>query len=267
MKKILLLTFLGFFSLQLLNAQAREFKVSKRKGTLKVNLSGVKLEGYDGNEIIFSAPERKVENTDERAAGLKMITASGLSDNTGLNLSVRENGDVVDVNYVSQNNRDLITIKVPNSMNVKINTSDVINAKKLDVKNFKGELEINAVYNSVSLENVTGPINANTIYGSLDAKFSQVMKGPISLVAMYKYADVTIPGNLKANVNLSTQFGNIFAADTFDIKRDKAKSTDKDAEGLTDWSRNTDIVGTINGGGLDLIIKSSYGKIYLRKGN
>lgn len=269
MKKIFITTILSFVLLSLVNAQGREYKLSKKTGTLKVSLSGAKIEGYDGNEIIFTAPDRKNDDKDERAEGLKLISGSGLKDNTGLGISVEEKDNAVEVNYVSRRDRDAITIKVPNSMSIKIKTNDVMNNKAFDIKNFKGELEIGVMYNTVSLDNVTGPINAKTIYGSLTAKFAQTIKGPISLVSVYKFVDATIPSNLKANINLSTQYGNVYAAEGLDIKREAVKEKtvdDEDITGMSDWSKSSDIKGTLNGGGIDFILKSSYGKIYLRKG-
>ncbi|MFT4203005.1 MAG: hypothetical protein QM610_03745 [Chitinophagaceae bacterium] len=270
MKRILITTIVSsLVLLSLVHAQEHQFKLSKKTGTLKVYLTGAKIEGYDGNEIVFSAPERKEEGTDERAEGLKLISGSGATDNTGLGISVEEKDNAVNVRYVSKRNQDLITIKVPNSMSIVVKTSDVMFNKPFDIKNFKGELEIGVMYNTVTLENVTGPVNAKTIYGGLTAKFSQPIKGPISLVSVYTFVDATVPASLKANVNLSTQYGNVYAADGLSIKRETVKadssSDDEDITGMTDWSRSSDIKGTLNGGGIDFILKSSYGKIYLRK--
>lgn len=269
MKKIFITAFLSMALLSLVHAQDRQYKLSKKTGTLKINLSNIKVEGYDGNEVVFSAPERKEESTDERAQGLKLISGSGLKDNTGLGISVEDKDNTVEVNYVSKRDRGVVTIKVPNSMSIVVKTNGVMNGKNIDIKNFKGELEIGVMYNAVSLDNVTGPINAKTIYGSLTAKFAESIKGPISLVSVYKFVDATIPPSLKANVNLSTQYGNVYAADGLDIKREAVttkNSDDEDMAGMTDWSRSSDIKGTLNGGGIDFILKSSYGKIYLRKG-
>lgn len=270
MKKIAVTIILSIALVSLTNAQEHQFKLSKKTGTLKVNISGVTIEGYDGNEVVFSAPELRRADKDERAAGLKLVSGSGLTDNTGLNLSVRENAGTIDVDYVSKTDRERIVIKVPNTMAVKVATTDVMNAgKSVAIKDFKGELEISVMYNAISLHNVTGPVNAKTIYGELTATFASIVKGPVSLVSVYKFVDVTIPYNLKANVNLSSKNGNIYAADGLDIKREtpkEQKSSDgTDLTGLQEWSRSSDITGTLNGGGIDLILKTSYGKIYLRK--
>ncbi|MBZ4189424.1 DUF4097 domain-containing protein [Niabella beijingensis] len=270
MKKIVATIILSIALVSLAGAQERQFKLPKKTGTLKVNIPGVTIEGYDGNEVVFSAPELKREEKDERAAGLRLVSGSGLTDNTGLNLSVRENGGVIDVDEVGRRDRELITIKVPNTMSVKVATTGAMNAgRSVDIKDFKGELEISTMYNAISLHNITGPVNAKTIYGELTATFASLVKGPVSLVSVYKFVDVSIPSSLKANVNISTKNGNIYAADGLDIKKEVSKekkdSDGEDLTGLTEWSRSSDITGTLNGGGMDLILKTSYGKIYLRK--
>lgn len=270
MKKIAVTIILSIAFVSLTNAQDRQFKLPKKTGTLKVNISGVTIEGYDGNEIVFSAPELKKEDKDERAEGLKLVSGSGLTDNTGLNLSVRENGGIIDVDYVDKRDRELITMKVPNTMSLKVAVTGVTNSGwPVNIKDFKGELEISTMYNAISLENITGPVNAKTIYGELTAKFASTVKGPVSLISVYKFVDVSIPSGLKANVNISTKNGNIYAADGLDIKRempkDQKSSDGEDLTGLKEWSRSSDITGTLNGGGIDLILKTNFGKIYLRK--
>ena len=270
MKKIAVTSILLIVFVFLAGAQERQFKLSKKTGTLKVNIGGVSIEGYDGSEVVFSAPELKRDDKDERAAGLKLVSGSGLTDNTGLNLSVRENGGTVEVDYVGKLERERITIKVPNTMSVKVAVTGVMNGNRpVDIKDFKGELEISTMYNAVSLQNITGPVNAKTIYGELNAKFASAVKGPVSLVSVYKFVDVSIPPGLKANVNISSQNGNIYAADGLDIKRElpkeKQSSDGEDLAGLKEWTRSSNITGTLNGGGVDLILKTNYGKIYLRK--
>ncbi len=48
--------------------------------------------------------------------------------------------------------------------------------------------------------------------------------------------------------------------------KDEKNNDGEDARTLKDWSRSSEIIGTLNGGGgTDLILKTSFGKIYLRK--
>lgn len=269
MKKIVASVILSVVLVSLAAAQDRQFKLSKKTGTLNVNISGVHIEGYDGSEIVFTAPPLKNEDKDERAAGLRLVSGSGFTDNTGMNLSVRENGNTVDVDYVGKRDQEIVTIKVPNSLAIKVTTTSVMNAGWLvNIKDFKGALEVSTMYNSISLNNITGPVNAKTIYGELTAKFTTPVKGPVSLVAVNKFVDVSIPQDLKANINFSAKNGNIYAAEGLNIQKAplKEKSSDgSDLTALADYSRSSEIQGTLNGGGIDLILKTNYGKIYLRK--
>src|SRR5215217_1016783 len=109
MKKYLILTFVGVFSLALL--QAQEYKLTKSSGKLVINLPSVRVEGYSGNEILFSSSATDREE-DERAKGLRPINGSGLEDNTGLGINVTEKGTTYEVSPVTAKS-ETITIKVP----------------------------------------------------------------------------------------------------------------------------------------------------------
>lgn len=264
MKKLLITGFLSLLAVGFLSAQKTEFKLTKKTGVLEMSLSNVLVQGYDGNEVIFSTPKKEDNIPDERAKGLQLLSESGLKDNTGLNLNVEQDGNVTRVAYVAKNQTDSILVKVPNSLSLRLVSDTRFNGKPITIQDFKGELEVNTNYNPIALINVTGPVTAKSLYGGLTARFSQPVKGPISLISVYGFVDVSVPENLKANLSLGTQFGNIYAAKELQIKQNKeTKAEKKDNSWNTPTA--TRISGTLNGGGLDLIVESTYGKIYLRK--
>lgn len=238
------------------SAGAQDFKFAKTSGRMEINLSGATIEGYNGNEIIFSNNLKK-EETDERAKGLKAINVSGLQDNTGLGINVTEKGNVVEVNQVSKKNNGQIKIMVPKGLIVSFKHDKVINNSTVHFKNIENELEVSVQYNSVELENATGPMTIKTVYGGVDAKFGQSIKGPVSILSVYGHVDVAIPVTTKANITMKTSYGEILASSDFKLEFDKTEDM---------VSYNNDLVkGKINGGGIDLILKANYGKIYLRK--
>jgi hypothetical protein len=108
----------------------------------------------------------------------------------------------------------------------------------------------------VELENITGPVTAKVVYGHIEATFSQNVKGPLSMVSIYGYVDVTLPATTKANLKLSTSYGELLVAPEFKIEIDKQGD-------LINYSDR--VSGKINGGGMDINIRSDYSKIYLRK--
>jgi hypothetical protein len=235
-------------------AQAQEYKVAKSTGKLQLNIGKVTVEGYDGKEIIFSSKDRDREK-DERAEGLKAINSLGLDDNTGLGINVADKGDVIEVNQLKKMNSPDVKIMVPKGVIVSFSHESQYGGTAV-FRNMENEIEVSANYNSVELENVTGPVTVKSVYGGVDAVFSANVKGPISIVSIYGHVDVTLPVAIKANLKLSTSYGEIYVAPEFKIEIEKTG----------DMVRYSDRVnGKLNGGGMNVDFRSDYGKIYLRK--
>lgn len=291
----------------------KEYKITKSTGKLHLNLPGALIEGYDGNDIIFSS-QRAPEEEDERAKGLQALSSSGYKDNTGLGISVTENGQDVEVNTVGNGRRnDVLKIRVPRRMDIAFTNEKSIVVDTLHIKNINGEIEVSTSYNEVVLENNSGPMNIKTVYRNVEASFTDDVKGPISIISVYGHVDVALPPAAKANLALATTYGKLYAADEFNIaitpKTDK-KQNDATADtidpaiadvlGTQGGERRTinvgqgrtavvlspsaprsleavtvtgfayrgnepeNIEGTLNGGGTNLILKSTYRNVYLR---
>jgi hypothetical protein len=235
-------------------AFGQEYKVAKSTGRLELNIGRVTVEGHSGNEIIFSSRNYKSEK-DARAEGLRAINSLGLEDNTGLGINVTEKGNVIEVNQLKKMNSPDVKILVPKGVIVSFNHESQYGGTAV-FKNMENEIEVSANYNSIEMENVTGPVTAKTVYGHIEATFSQNVKGPISIVSIYGYVDVTLPVTTKANLKLSTSYGEILVAPEFKIEIDKQG----------EMIRYSDRVnGKINGGGMNVDLRSDYSKIYLRK--
>lgn len=236
-------------------AMAQEFKVAKSSGRLEINIGRVTVEGHAGNEIIFSSRNGRDHKEDERAQGLRAINGSGLEDNTGLGINVTQNGDVVEVNQLKKMNSPDVKILVPKGVIVSFSHQSQYGGTAV-FKNMENEIEVSANYNSVEMENVTGPLTVKTVYGHVEADLSSNVKGPVSIVSIYGYVDVTLPVSIKANLKMSTSYGEILVAPEFKIE------IDKQGEFV---QYNDRVNGKINGGGMNINFRSDYSKIYLRK--
>ena len=234
--------------------KAQEFKLAKSSGRLEINLGRIHVEGYIGNEIIFSSTDRD-RDKDERAQGLKEINSLGLDDNTGLGINVSEKGDIVTVRQLKKMNSPKIKILVPKGVIVSY-THESQYGGEVSLRNIEGEVEVSAQYNSVELENVSGPVTVKTIYGHVEASFDTNMKGPISIVSVYGYVDVTLPSATKANLKMSTSYGEIYVAPDFKIEIDRQGDLVSESDRVS---------GKINGGGINIDLSCNYGKVYLRK--
>lgn len=234
----------------------KEFRVKKKTGKLSVKMSNVSIEGYDGNEVVFSTRILQ-EEADEKANGLVLLSGTGAEDNTGLGIHISENGEMIEAKQVSKKNPEEIFILVPRAMTVQYDfNKSVYNNDDLKLKNIDSEVEVSMMYGGVQMENVTGPLTVKTIYGTIDVKFGKSVKGPVSLVSVYGNIDISLAQDTKANINFSTEWGQIYASKEFKIDQEKTEDTKDMGE---------KIKGKINAGGLDLTLKTSYGKIYMRK--
>jgi hypothetical protein len=240
---------IAFVLASLTTVSAQEFKVSKSTGRLEIRTGRVTVEGYNGNEIIFSSRDGKNDD-DDRAEGLQSINASGLTDNTGLGVNVTEKGDVITVNQLRRTNSPDIRIQVPKGIIVSFEHTSQYGGEAV-FKNMENEIEVSAQYNSVEFENITGPLTVKAIYGHVEASFGANVKGPISIVSVYGYVDVAIPATTKANLRLDTSYGEIFVSPDFKIEM---VGRDEDR-----------VEGKINGGGMNIDLTCNYGKVYLRK--
>lgn len=230
-------------------AKAQEYKVAKSTGRLELHTGRATVEGHNGNEIIFSVRDREKDD-DPRSKGLTPINSLGLKDNTGLGLNVTEKGDIITVYNLQKNNSPDVRILVPKGVIVAFEHQGV-NGGTATFKNMENEIEVSVQYNSVELENVSGPLAIRTIYGHVEATLANNIKEPISIVSVYGYADVTVPAATKANLRMETNYGEILIDP--DLKIDFSG---------TDGDR---VSGKLNGGGVSMDISCNYGKVYLRK--
>ena len=253
MKRNLLGLAIGLLTVGSLSAQ--DFKLSKNTGTLEIReLNKVTIEGYSGNEIIFSSGSSN-RDRDERAKGLRAISNMGLEDNTGIGISVVDKGNTIEVRQLKKMDGPDIKIQVPKNVKVAFyHTSP--HGHDIEIKNFEGAVEVSSVHTGVVLSNATGAINIKTVHGDVDATFSSEPKSPISIESVHAHVDVTLPADTKANIKLSTHMGEILVDPSFKIEIEKTG----------DMVRYSDKVsGKINGGGVAIELSATHDNIYLRK--
>ena len=302
MKRQLTIVFFLMVAGLMANAQ-KEYRIAKANGNLRLNINGATIEGYDGKEIIFSIQNEVDQKLDDRAKGLVALSPSGLTDNTGMGFSILSNGLDINVDNVLKNSYDILKIMVPKGIKIFVNNNSNQFYEDFIIRNMAGEIEISTSYNKIRLENNSGPMNISSINGAIEATFDRDIKGPISIVSIYDYVDITLPATTKANIEMVTFYGKLYAAKEFSIEPDlaeAAKTSQVQSKGSKEvvntagkniggtqinknrqnspsslaiggsvgfgqqYSRAEKIKGKLNGGGLDLIIRSNNQNIYLR---
>ena len=147
----------------------------------------------------------------------------------------------------------------------------------VDINNISGQIEINTIKGNISLLGISGAVTVNATQGDILAIFESIdQEKPLYFSTVSGDIDVTFPSNIKTDLTLSSVDGNMYT--DFDInivKRSRTPTiqmmdtTNYTGSSLTlpdiGFGKNT-ITGTINGGDLEVQMKTVNGNIYIRKG-
>jgi len=237
-------------------ATAQEYKIAKSTGRLEINeVNNVTIEGYNGNEIVFSSLDGSRER-DSRAAGLRAISSNGLEDNTGVGLAVRENGTTYEVYQLKKMDGPRVKIMVPKGVSIYYRHTSP-HGSDVKVRNVESELDISTVHNSIMLDNVTGPVKAGTAHGRIEVVLNDNFKGPLYFSSTHGLVDVSVPASAKVDISLTAGHGEIFVDPNLKLEVPKTG----------EWTRygSSKIDGKVNGGGTEMNLATSHGNIYLRK--
>jgi len=230
--------------------------------SLKVHLvsGSINVTGYDGKDIVINVNARggDEEDTPKTENGMKRISNHG-----GYEVTAKEADNNVTVNTGNPMKAIDLNIKIPQDVKLQIGT---VNDGEVTVENVKGELEVNNVNDKITLTNISGSVVANTVNGDVDVTFKAIdPKAAMAFSTLNGDVNVTLPADTKANLKLKSDNGDVFS--DFDIDVDKTPSkVDKTTEpGLYKIKKDDWILGKINGGGPEMMMKNMQGDIYVKK--
>ncbi len=238
---------------------------SKLVSSVRINSIPGKLtvDTHRGEEIIIrSSGEFKDTERTERSEGLRYIG----SDNTGIGLSVT--GDEKSVTISGATNLEVLffkgaepgyTITVPERMAIRINQgAPFLSSESIKVKNSKNELEIKAFNTDILLDNVTGPAIISTVKGNIEGSFSELnQENPSSISVVSGHIDLSLPAKTRASLDISTISGRAYTDFDFEHEKEEPQNVKRIGGG--------NIKGNINNGGVQMILKTVSGDVYLRK--
>src|SRR5437899_100240 len=220
---------------------------------------GITSTGYDGKEVVVEARARNRESARSDST-MKRIPVSG----TGL--SVEEENNEVRISTDSFMRAVDLSISVPIHTSLKLSA---VNSGDIVVTGVDGELDVNDVNGSVTLNNVSGSAVAHALNGRLLATFSRVNpQKPMAFSSLNGDIDVTFPPDLKANLSLKSDRGEIFSDFDVQVQASTPQQIVEDGRGhggkyLVKIDKA--VHATINGGGPELQFTNFNGGIYIRK--
>jgi DUF4097 and DUF4098 domain-containing protein YvlB len=232
-----------------------------RPARVKVGLvnGGITVKAYEGKEVVVEARVRNRENS-RNEGGPKRLTISS----TGL--SVEEENNEVNINTDSYMHPIDVTVSVPVHTSLKLRA---VNDGDIVVTGVDGELDVDDINGSVTLNNIAGSAVAHALNGRLYATFTKVdAQKAMAFSSLNGDVDITFPADLKANVSIRSDQGDVFSDFDIQLKAASAQPVVEDGRGHGGKYRvkiDKTIHGTINGGGPEIQFRNFQGKIYIRK--
>ena len=232
-----------------------------RPARVKVSLvnGGITVKAYEGKEVVVEARVRNRENS-RNEGGPKRLTISS----TGL--SVEEESNEVNINTDSYMHPIDVTVSVPVHTALKLRA---VNDGDIVVTGVDGDLDVDDVNGSVTLNNVSGSAVAHALNGHLNATFTKVdPQKAMAFSSLNGNIDVTFPADLKANVSIRSDQGNVFSDFDVQLKAASSQPVVEDGRGHGGKYRvkiDKTVHGTINGGGPEIQFRNFQGQIYIRK--
>lgn len=234
MKAVFLLALLavpGFLSAQekqVPKTYRVKFSGPGKKVVMNIQNAEVSIQGYDGDEIVIEG--KGMQPVPKEAEGLRPVGGGG-TDNSGVNLTIQTEGDVMTISTSIRQEDLSYSIKLPKTLG--LNWKQVgrsFEQDELSISGMQGEIEVRTMSSSINLKDITGPVVAYSTMGKITAQFTTVnQEKPISLSTGHEAIDVTLPADTKANVSLSCFNGNAFT--DFDIKPLPADQAKKNSLG------------------------------------
>lgn len=221
-----------------------------RHAAVLIERNNLVIEGYAGTDILIETDDRIT--APETAQGLQRLHVKGLTDNSGLGLSVLQSDSILSITEVCNCYSGTYRLKIPMMLHLTLLENSPWGGNKWIVRNLTGDADIRSEAASVSLDNLSGGIKVFLMQGKITANLDvPAMAKAITLVSRHGIVSLTVPDNIKANVTLQAwnDYGDIFT----DFDSNNFQKTDGK------------LTGKLNGGGNSISLQSRFGNLYLRK--
>jgi hypothetical protein len=227
---------------------------------VKVINGGMTVRGYDGKDVIVEARggAGRIHRPSSVPEGMHRID----TNNSGL--EVTEDNNVVTIHAGITHSADL-TIQVPTQTSLRLTT---MNGGKIEVENVSGEIEAENMNGAVTLTNVSGSVLANSMNGRVTVSLEHVTPNKtMSFSTMNGPIDVTLPADVKANLKMKSDNGDIWT--DFDVKLDGSHppqvEDQRKSGGRYRVRVDKTMYGSINGGGPEMQFTTYNGNIVIHK--
>lgn len=239
------------------------FRDASKPRTVIVKLinGGMTIRGYDGKDAIIEGRggrSRHSSRSSNVPPGMHRI------DSNGSGLDVTEDNNIITVHGGLMGSAD-VTIQVPVETSLKLQT---LNGGKIVVENISGEIEAENMNGSITIAGASGSVLANSMNGKITVGLNRVTPNKtMSFSTMNGTIDVTLPADVKANLKMKTDNGEIYS--DFDVRLTGSHPPEVDDQrrsgGRYRVKLDKSMYGTINGGGPEMQFVTYNGSILIHK--
>jgi DUF4097 and DUF4098 domain-containing protein YvlB len=234
-----------------------------RPSTVKASLinGGITVKAYEGKDIIVEAHPRNRDDSDDDndRPGPKRLNIA----TTGLNVEEENNQVNIGADAIQRPIDLVIQVPVHTSLHLRaVNDGDIM------VTGVDGEFDVDDINGSVTLNKIAGSAVAHALNGKLLVSFTRINQKPMAFSSLNGDIDVTFPADLKANVSLRSDNGDVFS--DFDVNMTPQSSQPVVEDGRSHGGKykvkiDKTVRGSINGGGPEMQFTNFNGGIYIRK--
>lgn len=230
-----------------------------QRGALDVSTRNgkIKVVAYDGPtvKVKMIKYQKKVSETSSEG-GMRLVSSGGF------NFEASENNNIVKVENEGWNDRIDFEIQVPRNFDVK---ADAYNNGYIDIEGIEGEFDMESYNGPITLNNVSGSVIASTYNGSIKVTFDSVAPDtPMAFTTYNGDVDISVPDGTKMSTKMKTNRDIFTDFSSFSIK-DAKPITEKSDKGGFNIKYENWVEGNLNGGGPEVMMKTTNGNIYIRK--
>ncbi|MGB8960193.1 MAG: DUF4097 family beta strand repeat-containing protein [Candidatus Aminicenantales bacterium] len=207
----------------------------------------------------FQDDKKRREEKEKKIAGMKQLSGSSSG------LEVEEEDNVVTINTQSWKAATDLVIQVPVSSSLEVRSSM---DGAVVIEGVSGEIDINNINGPVTLTSVSGNTLVHTVNGDITVVLTRVAADkPLSFSTMNGDIDVTLPADVKANLKMKSEQGEIYSDFDINMTRQPARSeaAEKTEQGKYRITFDKSLYGLVNGGGQEISFNTFSGDIYIRK--
>ena len=210
-------------------------------------------------DLYFQDNKKAQEEKTKKIAGMKQLSGSSSG------LEVEEEDNVVTINTQSWKAATDLVIQVPVASSLEVRSSM---DGTVVIEGVSGEIDINNINGPVTLTSVSGNTLVHTVNGDITVVLARVAADkPLSFSTMNGDIDVTLPADVKANLKMKSEQGEIYSDFDINMTRQPARSeaAEKTEQGKYRISFDKSLYGLVNGGGQEFSFNTFSGDIYIRK--